>query len=218
VVVGDTLTLNFCIANPDVPYSPPGPPVTVTVGPSTCPSFGWTTGEWTLVEGPAYEQLWMSFHPSEAGDLGCILVAENCEQVILQGLGVLATDDVPPIEGGTGVENKGTYDAMVSLVFDYRSGFGVPWERDSLQVAIPPSEYKELRLPRNFRVNNENLIRNVEIRAEAATGVPADPWATIFRTTFPGPVMKCYLIGGTLPAPTWSEFPGCELHTHCPCN
>jgi hypothetical protein len=213
-IVGDSISTNFCIDNFSIPYG--GAPIVVTVPRSGCSGFSWTDGQWTLQPGD-HVSLTMAFHPTSTGVQRCTIRIPGCGDIRMIGQGVVEADGIPPRRPAVGVTNSGSYEAMVSVAFDYRTGIVVPWERDTLRVVVPTSGYEEILLPLNSKVGaNENLIRDVEVHVEATTGVPADPWATVFKLTFPDPVAKCFRLEGTAVAPAWSEK-SCSFDWPCGC-
>jgi len=195
VVVGDTATTSVSITNPPrEPYTWPRLPLEAEVLPSSCPDFSWDSGMVIVEEGSSViVPVW--YHPTAPGGHRCEIRTILCQNVFLSGTGVT--------ELGTLVQVCSFAGSEVRVTVSYDLG----GSRDSVATNLPAFGGSAKNCADTYVPVGAT---NVGIHAAYRTGSAADPWVTIFRTSFPEPVRKCYVVTET----SWGE--GNCLDTRCP--
>ena len=176
VDLGDTVRSTVIVLNPTRGHDEaPAESFVARVVASTCPDFSWDSGAWFLAEG-ATVPIRVYYHPTGLGPHTCQLMIDPplCSDMTLSG---------------TAVADRGVlmrvcnFGVPTSAVISYDTGGG----RDTTILTLPQSYYPTIC---DF-MHVPNGATDVDLRILQGT-----PPATVFHTTFPTAVDKCYLVTG----------------------
>jgi hypothetical protein len=139
------------------------------------------------------------YHPTEPGTHNCEIQIGPalCRNVSLSGKGV-----ADPL--GTLVRVCTFAQSRVRVTISYDLG----GSRDSVETDLSAFEVPRINCLDTYVPVGAT---NVGIHAAYSTGSEADPWATIFRESFPEPLEKCYRVTETM-----SEEIVCGENSPCP--